>query len=207
MNIKTANKINKNKILAQEYSVEYFHIYTDEQINSTHLKSIEYLKSIRKAWNLNYSLIILIDNYNPTNHTLKIEEVLNVLSKHNVSPDYIAYEEDLIVYADKFLQSITDAKTLRQYKKYISNNKYPCSLLTACWYMLRLGIFENENVIQSLNDKEFTPAHKLVNILSSEYKEAEKKTFKLIKKSIYKNELDNIQDIFIPSGSLKLNIW
>lgn len=197
-------KMNNNLKLSQKLSVEYFHIYTDEEINGRHKRGLDYLKTIEKSWQFKYDKVILIDNYNPTNHILDSQKVLDYLDQEKMLPDFWAYEGDLIKNAEKLLNNISSNKIRRSYEDYINKNKkYPCSLLTASWYLTRLGRLDYNGVIKNVsgNKNAYTAANKLINILPQDYKEIEKRAFKVIKNSIYKTETDNIQDLFYPTDS------
>src|SRR4051794_21035517 len=78
------------------YSVEFFHIYTDEAITAAHEASLNYLREAKKAWNLNAKPIVLIDDYNPTDHVLSTEDVLMHLERSGVPTIYWAYEGDMV---------------------------------------------------------------------------------------------------------------
>jgi hypothetical protein len=185
-------------------SVEFFHIYTNETIGSRHIKSLSLLKKIKKNWSLAHKSIVLIDNYNSTKHMLTAEEILNYLDTQNVLPEYWAYEKDLVPFADKFLAKLINPKLKRSYESYIrKNKKYPCSLLTASWYLLRLGRFENEGIVKTTlkTHKTYEAADKLLNILPDEYQNVEKRARELIYKSEFTIDADKIQDLFYLSHS------
>lgn len=185
----------------QRYSVEFFHIYTDEEIGSVHEASVHYLKEAQKAWKFNNGLIVLIDNYNPTKHTLREEDVFHYLNEQGVSPVFWAYEADLIDNAKQLLESITSPKLQRSYSNYVEKNKkYPCSLLTATWYLTRLGVLPTQ-VIKARNGQEYVPADRLINILPQDYEKIEVKALELIQKSEYSQQVHHIQDLFFPMSS------
>jgi hypothetical protein len=183
------------------YSVEFFHIYTDETIGSIHTRSIEYLKETRDIWNVDASTVILIDNYNPTTHTLTPDDVIKYLDAEGCKPGYWAYEASLVANAEKLLGSLTDGHLERNYRRYIINHdKYPCSLLTATWYLTRLGIFEPRGIIQKCAaDEEYVAAQYLINILPEVYKPIEKRAHELISASKYASYSNYIQALFYPS--------
>lgn len=197
------------KTTPKQYGIEFFHIYTDEQINGTHKAALEYLREAQKAWNFPYTTIVLIDDYNPVKHVLTIEDVLQHLEAEGATPDYWAKEADLVGNAQLLLQELTSPKLKRSYQKYIDqNNKYPCSLLTASWYLTRLGHLPSEKVIRSTSSNEYTPCSRLVNILPEDYKQVENKALKLIRNSSYKDSLNNIQDLFYPLASgREVSLW
>jgi hypothetical protein len=187
-----------NKTLPKKYSVEFFHIYTDEKINQRHIESINQLKKSEKDWGFSYELIVLIDNYNPEKHTLKEDEVLNFLTDQKINLDFWAFEKDLIKNAEVLLDCINNNRILKNYRKYIErNNKYPCSLLTSAWYLTRLGYFKSDGLIKSLKKgKVFKPASGLINILPEDFKSIEKKVKQLILSSKFSEAADKIENLY-----------
>jgi hypothetical protein len=185
--------------------VEYFHIYSDEKIERRHQVGLDHLKSLEQSWNFEYDKIILIDNYNPVEEITTACAVLEYLADHGALPDYWAYEKDMVVNATLLLESIESPKLKRSYEKYILNhNKYPCSLLTASWYLTRLGKLPFEEIISSTkkdHKESFKPSVRLVNILPTGYKPIEERARKIILKSPHKSEVNNIQNLFYLTGS------
>lgn len=180
------------------YNIEYFHIYTDEVIEDRHKEGLDSLKAIQQSWSFEYDKIVLIDNYNPTNHITSADDVLTYLDDAGMLPDFWAYEGDMIENAQKFLDSMPASKLKRSYLRYIENKgKYPCSLLTATWYLTRLGKFDMA-VIKSTNNQQYMPAKRLFNLLPEDYKPVEDRAFELILHSPYAKEADKIQDLFYP---------
>lgn len=204
MNTVPAGKVNRTIKTKKDlvYSVEFFHIYTDETIGDTHRASLNYLREAKKAWGVEQDLIVLIDNYNPENHILSGEDVLLYLEAEGFVPDYFAFEGDMVANAQTLLDSLTSKKLKRSYDKYISSrNKYPCSLLTASWYLTRLGRLPNDSVIKSPTEKDYRVAQKLINILPLDYRDVEMRALELIANSAWQTEVNNIQDLFYPAGS------
>lgn len=182
-----------------EYGVEFFHIYTDENISKRHTKSIEYLDALQKNWAFSFTKIVLIDDYNPDKNIITGGEIISYLDARSMIPDYFAYESDLIHNADTFLKSITNTRTLKSYTRYIQNHgKYPCSLLTASWYLTRLGYLDSSKVIQlsGKSNKPFKASTRLINILPLDYKPIEKLALQLIQNSNYSSAVDKIEDMF-----------
>ncbi len=185
------------------YSIEFFHIYTDETINDTHKASLNYLKEARKAWGVEQDLIVLIDDYNPENHILSDEDVLLYLESEGIAPDYFAFEGDMVPNAQKLLDSVTSKRLKKSYLRYIeSRKKYPCSLLTASWYLTRLGKLPySGGIIKSPAEKEYREAQKLINILPLDYKDVEHRALELVANSEWPEAVSNIQDLFYSAGS------
>lgn len=187
------------------YSVEFFHIYTDEKIEERHKLGLEYLKAAQQAWPFEYQKIVLIDNYNPTTHVLNEGDVFEYLQAENSLPDYWALEGDLVENAKKLLDAVTSPKLKKSYLRYIENhNKYPCSLLTATWYLTRLGSLKSDGVIRGANGNsksKYKPAARLINLLPQDYKPVEERARELILKSSFSAEADKVQDLFYPVDS------
>lgn len=188
------------KQTSQKYSVEFFHIYTDEKINGRHESSLKYLKEAMKAWDFDYNLFVLVDDYNPTDHITTSDDVLKFLEQNGVTPDFWAFESAFIDNAELLLDAIEKDKTRNQYRKYIDKKgKYPCSLLAASWYLTRLGRLPSNGLMKKEGVREFTPADRLVNILPDDFRPVELRTRRLIASSKFKEDVDRIQDLFYPS--------
>ncbi|GAC1388089.1 MAG: hypothetical protein NVS1B7_7630 [Candidatus Saccharimonadales bacterium] len=184
------------------YSIEFFHIYTDEVINKMHQSSLNYLRAALPAWDFSKDLIILIDNYNPAQNILSETEILAYLDAQQMTPRYWAFEADFVENAHILLSNLTNNKLKKNYEKYIVNhNKMPCSLLTATWYLSRLGAFENSCIrTVSVNDSYVIPT-RLINILPEAYKGVELRAGELIQKSNFSEYHDSIQDLFYPASA------
>lgn len=184
--------------LPATYNVEFFHIYTDEKINGVHKGSLDFLVQKRESWDFAPSTVILIDNYNPINHVLSAEEIFEYLATQDAVPDFWAYEGDLVENAKVLLSQVTSEKLRRSYEKYIEKRgKYPCSLLTASWYLTRLGCLDYDGVIHRLgSETNYTPVAQLINILPADYSSVEKRAFEIIKRSTYASAAESIEDLF-----------
>lgn len=201
--IKEKNKDKKTRALSVSHNVEYFHIYTDEKINGRHIKGLEYLLELEKTWDFSFTNIVLIDNYNPTKATITAAEILRYLKKQGVAPDYWAFEKDMVKDANILLDQITNNRLKRNYLRYIEqHNKYPCSLLTAVWYLKRLGYIEIGNSIRQYSAKKpYEPTSYLLNVLPHDYSQTEARSFNIIKHSAQSEAIFKIQDIFYPVDS------
>jgi hypothetical protein len=187
----------------RRYSIEFFHIYSDEVIGVRHTRSIEYLEVAQKLCESTYDLVILIDNYNPKEETLALDTVLDYLGSKNVSPQYYAYEKDLVANAQTLLEGITDHKLKKDYTRYVAKHeKYPCSLLTAAWYLTRLGALEKDDIIHAVpgNDVPYQASTHLFNILPEAYTAIEQKALKIIERSSFADQAPQIHNMFYDSG-------
>lgn len=165
-----------------DYSIELSHIYTNERYSEEHRSSVELLKKQEMAFGTGESqTCVMIDNYNPTEHLLDVDNFFEELKKDGIVPDYFAYEADMIRHRDRLLGDIGDNRIYKSYRSYAEKrDKMPCSFMTAIWYLVRLGIYEPDGIITSLGDNNFIPAEKLVSILPERFRSVEMQTQKLL---------------------------
>lgn len=183
-----------------DYNIEYAHIYTDETFGEEQIKSIELLKKIiikLNKLNKSYTLTVLIDDYNPKEHFLDINNFINKCEELGYKPDFIAFESRLCSDKDLLLKKMSK-KMSKEYKNYIKKaGKIPCSFLIAIWYLKRLGLIKTrKNEVIPLKDKR-KPfiGRKIINILPKKYREVETKGLKIIKSTKFREYLNNISDI------------
>ncbi len=181
---------NNSVVKTQKFNLEFAHIYTDEKISPNHLASADMVMEITSASpDINYVSSILIDNYNAHDDGFDIQKYLGKLEDHGVKPDFYALESDLIPAAEDLLASITKPKILRMHRSYIERKgKYPCSLLTAAWYLIRLGAIDHTGIIK-VNNTSLKPSDiksdRLINVLPTTFQEIEKDAHKLISYTKY----------------------
>ncbi|MFH0854797.1 MAG: hypothetical protein V1891_04905 [bacterium] len=186
-----------------DYNIEYAHIYSDCLFGYEQRESIKVLKKLiieLERSHKSYSLSILIDEYNPSIHRLKIDDFIKLLDKLGALPNFIEFESNLTKEKDILLEKMR-SKTKNEYHKYIaSHNKLPCSFLVAIWYLRRLGIFENINIaLKNLNNNAPFIGKRIITILPEKYRAIEKKTLQIIECSEYKSCLPKINHIFFPT--------
>ncbi len=188
--------------LSADYNIEYAHIYRDKNFGVEQKKSIEILhdtiKSLQKL-KKSYVLCVLIDEYNPKKQKLDFEKFITALKKSRAEPNFVFFESNLVPYYEFLLEKMTPCLR-KEYKKYIEkNNKIPCSLLIAIWYLKRLGIIETKSEeLQGLGHKSIKKfvARKIINILPKKYQEVEERGKKIIACTRFKNRLNDISNIF-----------
>lgn len=193
-----------DKTKKNDYSIEYAHIYTNESFAKEHVNASEVLYQISedlKNRGKSFSKVVMIDNYNPTDHILDIDFFMKNLKRVGAEPDFYLFEKDLVDYKDYALD-IMSRRSKKDYTKYMQKNrKVPCSFLIFIWYLIRLGIIEirDNNIIKLMNkDTETTKADKLINILPERYKSVEEKAMKALYDSDVDNKIiDNIRNIYI----------
>lgn len=184
------------------YSVEISHIYLDQSFSNDQIKSIQHFNQMSEMWNQPITVALLLDDYNIKEVRTTPTQIFQELKKLSIEPDYYVLEKDLIKYADEFLNHIKVPKIKRQYETYIQKQrKYPCSLLTAIWYLLRLGyIADDKKIVNFLKpDHSFKPASKVVNFLPEYFSDVEKKCEKLIHASSFSKASHHIKNVFYPA--------
>lgn len=181
-----------------DYNIEFAHIYTNENFTAEHYRATKIaLKRIKEVEEegKSYTVTVLIDNYNPSDHVLKVPEFIKELEIMGVTPDYVIFEADLVNYKDICLNEM-NGKIQRQYAKYIGkNDRYPCSFLLAIWHLIRLGALDPEPAIKIKNNKPF-PAEKTITILPNRYGSVEKRSIEIIKSTKFADIANRIEYIF-----------
>ena len=186
-----------------DYSVEISHIYINETFSREHEESIEKFHKYSKNIDGPMSSVVLIDNYNPSEDLLDLEDFIQKLTDKNAAPDFLGFEANMEPYKERMLDAITDRRLKSSYARYIDGkNKLPCSFMTAIWYLIRLGHFEpGPAEIRQMNGKEFIPAKYLINILPERFRAVEAKTLELLANSIYSDIAYNVDFIFYNARS------
>lgn len=199
INLKNLIKGRKDKFV--DYNIEYAHIYSDEQLGQEQISSIEKTKEIIKDLEKNrktYSLVVLIDDYHPDKTKFNQKKFIGNLKSLGLMPDYISMESKLVDYKEDILNLLPN-KEVREINKYHQKKKkLNCSFLITGWYLLRLGLLpvKKKTLINvSLKKKPFC-GHKIINVLDSKYIESEAHAYRIIEKSIFKKNIDKIENIF-----------
>ncbi|MFO0955302.1 MAG: hypothetical protein U0526_02050 [Candidatus Saccharibacteria bacterium] len=186
-----------------DYSVEISHIYINETFSQEHEESIDKYHTYSQNIDGTCSSVVLIDNYNPSEHLLDLSDFMEKLAAKNATPDFLGFEANMEPYKDLMLNSITNGRIQRSYARYIDERqKLPCSFMTAIWYLIRLGEFDpSDSQIQNISGKEFVPAKFLINILPERFRAVEAKTLELIANSKYDGKAYNVDFIFYNARS------
>jgi hypothetical protein len=182
-----------------DYNIEFAHVYVNENFANEHYRAAQIAeRRVREIKKQEQScvLVLLIDDYNPSNFVLNTDNFLERLDKMGVKPDYVVYESEMVTYGDRVLEELNNG-IRKQYLRYIKKHgKYPCSFLIAIWYLLRLGFLDIKPIIKSLASKPFI-AHKIINILPRKYKSVENKALDIINSTRFKDLVkDKIEYIF-----------
>lgn len=183
----------------RDFSIEYAHIYTNNQIGEEHKLSLEILSEIRKEKDLSHhtsSLVVLVDDYSFPDPSFDYQSFSEWLETEGHAPDLMLRESELIPICDEVLSLIEDEYLKKEISEYISGKKYPCSLFISAWYLTRLGFLQS-----NIFNPEFT-AKKLINILPESFKPFEDKAMEIIRSTKFKEAAEQIEYRFIPGRKL-----
>lgn len=183
----------------KDINVEFAHIYTNETISSEHYRAAQILKENKVLWEgtgLDYSVCVLIDDYNPSESFLDVGGFLKELELIEAKPDYVVWESSLVGINGRLLNDMS-GKIKREYESYIEkNNKYPCSFLVAVWNLLRLGVYSSDSIeslsgARPFSDKSDYCGKQIISILPARYAGVEKKALDIIRSTDY---YDSVKD-------------
>lgn len=186
----------------QRVSVEYCHIYTDEDFGVEHSNAIKHLKATETEYEGSViERVVMIDNYSPEEHTLNIEKFLLRLKENGAEPDKVVMEGDLVESAHTFLNLVNNRRLRSSYERYIEKNDgyVPCSLFIATWNAIRLGIIRDHKF-------QVLPADLVISILPRRFEIVEQKGIELVsntdyadyKDKIIQQYFDEVQNVRIP---------
>lgn len=183
------------------YNLEYAHIYTDESFGQEHMiatkVALHYVAASDKA---NIVTSVLIDNYNPDQHTLDVGHFMSQLGGAGLAPDMYAYEADMVDYVEPMLAMMTSSRLRRSYARYIElKNHVPCSFLAAIWYLMRLGVFTPGRHMMTILGQDYRSADELVNVLPHRFLAVEKKVMEIIAASSQSQLTASIKPVFFHS--------
>jgi hypothetical protein len=187
-----------------KFSVEFSHIYTNEAFSDEHKQSIQNLKKyLPKLKDDDFQTCVFIDNYNSTEDLLDVDDFLENLKNEGVQPDYYAFEADMAKYTDRLLATIQDERLRKSYERYITKrNVLPCSFMTAIWYLIRLGVFEKDVIVQNgKNGKKVAPAERIINILPERFRAVEAKTLEIINSTKNTDAIGRVDYVFYSSSN------
>ncbi len=176
----------------KKYSVEFAHIYTNEDVHKEREIELLVLNNLFKKIDRNdVGILVMVDDYSFPDPTFNYNNFKNNLEKIGYKIDYSIRESQLIESCDIFLENLKDKNLKEELVEYVKlKKKYPCSLFVASWYMIRFG-----KINSKLFDQSFV-SEKIINILPKSFKPYEDKAFELIKNSEYADKLSDIENIY-----------
>lgn len=196
-----------------DYSIEFCHIYLNETFSTEHELSISVVKELIQKFDLEttYSLNVLVDDYNATEQLLDLEDFKKRLKDEGTKPDYLASEARLAHYANVLLDQMRNGKLKKSYERYIFDKGFvPCSFMIAIWYLLRLGLIEQEQdfLVYEKNgghSKSFI-GKKLISVLPERFRGVEDKASAIIKATPFASRLEDIDHIYYDGAPEKVVI-
>ncbi len=176
-------------------SIEYAHIYTNNEIGKEHEASLSHLSVVKHRLEnraQTYNLVILVDDYSFPDPTFDYNLFVEWLKTKDLAPDFLYRESQLIPVCDDVLALLENKKLKDSIVAYVkSKKKYPCSLFIAAWYLLRLGALEHSSFGKDI------VAERLLNILPQSFKPFEDDGLKIIASTKYADLVDKIDYEFI----------
>jgi hypothetical protein len=174
----------------KDVSIEYAHIYTNNKIGEEHELSLGILSTLYKQEEdkeHTISLVVLIDDYAFPDSSFDYVSFSNWLQEMGFMPDVMLRESQLVSLAEEVRWLIKDDELRGKVSDFIRTKKYPCSLLTATWYLLRLGYLSSP-----LFDARFI-SRTLINILPLDFKPYEEKALEIIRLTKFAQAANQIQ--------------
>ncbi len=173
-----------------DINIEYAHIYTDQEASDEQRLSVEatlrYLRGLPERTST--VLTVMVVEYHPKHSNLLLTSYIDFLEDMNLRPHYVVMEGDLRVHAYKVLYSLPRRMRRDLSRRISSKESFPCSLLTATWYLYRLGCFGNH--VPTLQIGIPTPeffAKRIVTVLPEFYQANENRALEIIEASAWKN--------------------
>jgi len=170
--LKPMNEIKSN--------IEVAHIYADQKhIGAEQREAFLHLNFLQKKDLINLkeaTTSVWIDDYNPKIQLLDIQQFMKS-ARDLYLVDFFASEKNVAAYVEQYLHLLEKSQSDYYIKFFHKNGKYPCSLVTAIWYLIRLGFIRvsDDFFLRRYSEKQFT-AHEIINILPRKYETVENKT-------------------------------
>ena len=177
-------------------SIEYCHIYTNEDINDEHAASVEALRAIvsnLRNQGTTYALCVMVDDYSfpETSPNFDYDKLLQWLADQQAAPHFLIKEGSLTRAADEVIELIGNQRRKRTLQNYIKRKRYPCSLFIATWYLARLG------KLRTVPEAEITHARQLINILPARFEPFECEATDILSYTPYADVLHAITNEYI----------
>lgn len=189
--------------------IEYAHIYTDQKFGEQHERSVEELHKIEEALGETAVRVVLIDDYSPDQpfEDFSAIDFTDKLHDLDATPDVVVHESALVPFAMQTVAMMAEGKQKRGLEKYIAkNNKIPCSLFIAAWYLYRLDALEGEIEVV-MGDPELLKTDKLVTVLPESFVTPETKADEIIAQTPRKDLLDNVERHYFDYKEPEYSPW
>lgn len=183
------------------FNLEFGHIYLDEKLSPQHKLGIKAaLKLIKQLPRGAVVTTVLIDDYNPINKELNIDEYIKTLTNFGLRPDFVALESALVKRGRQVLNAAADSRLSRSYRRYIErHHKYPCSFLIAVWDLIRLGkISAPKNLFyKAYKPQKLFVADELYTVLPRYFESVENKSLELLGLTPWYENVARIRHLYL----------
>lgn len=180
-------------VRASRVSLEFGHIYVDEEPSSAHSLGVSLAKHLRTGYEDAGHIVeleLLIDDYNPQQSSLDVARYVASLDGSGMRPTTITFESELVPAAERLLR-FTRRRVARSYIQYFEKKgKMPCSVLVAAWYLRRL------ERLGGLCDRPVSDAQ-IVNVLEERFRESEIAALDLLAASWACDHTASISTLFV----------
>lgn len=176
------------------YSIEYSHIYSDEQVGREHVASLAALEQLRTDCDrrgVTHELCVLVDDYSRPETTFDLSAFSNRLGHLGAQPNFVTMESELVAAADEVVGLIESGRRRRSLARYIDRKGYPCSLFISTWYLSRLGKLRHVPISVT------STADRLINILPVRFMPVEAQAEDIIADTPWRHLLDKITNTYI----------
>jgi len=184
-----------------DVSIEFAHVYVDEQIQREHRTSAGLMADRRNALvsrGQRVSTVILVDDYNPDREVLDLDSFLAALEESGGGADWVLSEAGLVPAAEEFVGSLTPREQRGHLRYARSSGKFACSLLVASLYLVRLGALEvpPDAAVRAGPSDAPLVADALHNLLHERFRGAEQRAAQLLRASPFADLLERVVDVF-----------
>ncbi len=201
-----------DNVSVNDISVEYAHIYTDQQFSRQHelgLKELAvFLASVQPKKSVNK--VVLIDDYSPaiSLERFNMNGFLSKLEEAGEKPEIVVLESAITGYCERTLGLISDKKLHKRVNSYyLTRGKYPCSLFVASWYLLRLGAFGEPDIKCVIGNARDLLANNLVTILPDSFTTPEEQAIEIIKNTPFADLANKVQHIMFEHQEVEYSDW
>lgn len=205
---KSENKSNRQPRI----SVEYAHIYTDQQFSSQQEAGVRQLRAFMAEQPVGSDItkVVLIDDYSPglSRTHFDARAFIAELERLDAAPDVVVAESALLDYCAQTLALVGDKKIKKQLTHYYkSRQKYPCSLFVAAWYLVRLGAFGTPKLDCVAGRPEMLLADELATILPDSFTTPEEQAMEIIKSTPHAALADGVRLILFEYMDSEYSDW
>lgn len=182
---------------SERVGIEYAHIYTDQKFKKQHMLGIAELHRLSEP--PNSTRVILIDDYSTeiSANQFDLTQFLHFLTLNDAIPDAIILESAFVNLCPRVIDLISERSLRRKVSSYHrSRGRYPCSLLIATWYLLRLGAFGHADIHCVHGDPSKLYADRLVTILPDCFVTPEAEALKIIRSTRFRPMADKVEHLY-----------